>query len=172
VELTHRRRVDAAAPLLAPLSAVLTGLLAGGMVFIDIVLLPFWRSTAPAEFRRWFTAHSDRIRRMMVPLGASAGAVSTAYALTRASAPRTGGAAATVAAAANLGVIAITISVNEPANHRFTGALTDGETRTLLNTWARWHHVRVVLGVTATAAAAVASLEQPSPAARRCAAGW
>jgi hypothetical protein len=62
-----------------------------------------------------------------------------------------------VAAVATGGVIAITLAVNEPANHRFTdGPLTDGETRDLLRTWARWHSVRVVLGLVAAAAATTA----------------
>ena len=89
MELTKRRRVDAIAGLLAPLSAVLTGLLAGGMGFTEVVLLPFWRRSSPAEFRQWFTAHSDRIRRVMIPLGADAGATSTAYALTQVTSRRT-----------------------------------------------------------------------------------
>ncbi len=157
MELTNRRRVDASARLLAPLSAVLTGLLAGGMGFIEVVLLPFWRGSSPAEFRQWFTAHSDRIRNLMIPLGAGAGAATTAYALTQVADRRPRG-AATTAAATTLGIVAITVTVNEPANHQFTGgALTDAETRDLLDRWARWHHFRVALGIVATTAAALAS---------------
>jgi hypothetical protein len=49
------------------------------------------------------------------------------------------------------------VLVSEPANHRFTGgSLTDTETSDLLGRWARWHHLRVVLGVVATVAAASA----------------
>jgi multisubunit Na+/H+ antiporter MnhB subunit len=65
--------------------------------------------------------------------------------------------AALVAAAATASVLAITAAVNEPANHRFvSGSLTGPETTELLNEWARWHHVRVVLGLVATGAATVA----------------
>jgi hypothetical protein len=157
MELTNRRRYGPIARLLAPLSAVLTGLLAGGMGFIEVVLLPFWRGSSPAEFRQWFTAHSDRIRSVMIPLGVGAGAVTTAYALTQV-ADRRPNAAATTAAATTLGVIAITVTVSEPANHQFTaGALTDAETSELLDRWARWHHLRVALGLVATTAAAFAS---------------
>ncbi len=157
MELTNRRRIDALARPLAPLSAVLTGLLAGGMGFIEVVLLPFWRGSSPAEFRQWFTAHSDRIRSVMISLGVGSGAVSTAYALTQL-ADRRPNTAATTAAATTLGVIAITVTVNEPANYKFTaGALTDAETRNLLDRWARWHHLRVALGIVATTAAAFAS---------------
>jgi hypothetical protein len=48
--------------------------------------------------------------------------------------------------------------VNEPANHQFiAGVLTAAETRKLLDKWARWHDVRVALGIVATTAAAFAS---------------
>jgi negative regulator of sigma E activity len=142
---------------LALASAVLTGVLAGGMVLIQVVLVPFWRATPPAEFRRWFAANVDRLRRLMVPLGAAAGAVSVASAVPRLSGRRDHDVPSVVAAVATGGVIAITLAVNEPANHRFTeGPLTDSETRGLLRTWARWHSVRVVLGLVAAAAATTA----------------
>ena len=148
---------------LAVLTAVLVGLLAGGMVLIEILLVPFWRGVPPAQFRDWFTAHSGRIRALMVPLGAGAGAVAAASAVAHVAERREGTPAAVAAAAATAGVVAITITVNEPANHQFTsGALTDSETADLLGRWARWHDVRVVLGLAATVAAALA-LAQRDP---------
>jgi uncharacterized membrane protein len=126
------------------------------MVLIEVVLLPFWRSVPPAEFRRWFTANAPRIRTLMVPLGAGAVIASVASAVTDALLARRGPASLT-AAAATVGVVAVTVTVSEPANHRFTGgSLTDAETTELLGRWARWHHLRVVLGVVATVAAASA----------------
>ncbi|SDN40725.1 protein of unknown function [Geodermatophilus sp. DSM 45219] len=152
----QRRRAGASARPLEILSAVLVGLLAGGMVLIEVVLLPFWRSVPPAEFRRWFTANAPRIRTLMVPLGAGAAIASVASAVTDAFLARRSPASLT-AAAATVGVVAVTVTVSEPANHRFTGgSLTDTETTELLGRWARWHHLRVVLGVVATAAAASA----------------
>jgi uncharacterized membrane protein len=150
------------ARFLALLSAVLAGLLAGGMVLIDAVLLPFWRGVPPAQFRTWFAAHSDRIRTVMIPLGAGAAVVNAASAAVQtAKGPRAG--AASVAAAAAAGVVAITVTVNEPMNHRFAAAqLTDDETADLLDRWARWHRVRVALGVLATVGAASALLDRES----------
>jgi Domain of unknown function (DUF1772) len=146
----------------ALLSAVLVGLLTGGMVLIEVVLLPFWRSVPPEEFRRWFTANAPRIRALMVPLGAAAGAAGVATAVTEASASRRPGPASLTAAVATIGVVAVTVAVNEPANARFTGgSLTDAETRDLLASWARWHHVRVGLGVVAAVAAAAALGRRP-----------
>jgi Domain of unknown function (DUF1772) len=159
----HNNRVARWTQPLALASTVLAGVLAGGMVLIQVVLVPFWRTTPPAEFRRWFVANVDRLRRLMVPLGAAAGVVGAASAITQLNGRRGHGGPSAAAAVATGGVIAITLAVNEPANHRFTeGALTDSETRDLLRRWARWHDVRVVLGLAATVAAASALSE------RRC----
>lgn len=153
----QRRPAGTRARPLALLSAVLAGLLAGGMLLIEVALLPSWRSVPPAEFRRWFTANAPRIRTLMVPLGASAAVVSVASAVTDGLLLRRRSPASVTAAAATVGVVAVTVTVNEPANARFTGgSLSDAETSDLLGTWARWHHLRVGLGVLATVAAASA----------------
>lgn len=92
----------------------------------------------------------------MVPLGAGAAVVTSVSAVVRtAQGSRSG--AAWLGAAATAGVVAVTVTVNEPMNHRFEAeALTDDETATLLETWARWHRLRVALGVAATVGAALA----------------
>ncbi len=142
------------------LSAVLTGLLAGGMLLIEVVLVPFWRGTPPAEFRDWFAAHSSRIRDLMIPLGIGAGSIGTASAIAHLAEGRRSAPVSVAAALATVGVVGITVTVNEPANHRFTGGtLTDAETADLLRRWARWHHGRVVLGVAAAIAAAAALMD-------------
>ncbi len=148
--------------LLALCATVLAGLLAGAMILIDVVLLPFWRGVPPEQFRTWFVAHSDRIRTLMLPLGAGAAAVNTASAVVQtARGPRAR--AASVGAAAAAGVVAITITVSEPMNHRFTAEqLTGPETASLLERWARWHRLRVALGVVATFGAASALLDRKS----------
>jgi Domain of unknown function (DUF1772) len=147
---------------LALLSAVLAGLLTGAMILIDVVLLPFWRGVPPEQFRTWFVAHSDRIRTLMIPLGAGAAAVSASSAVVQTAKGARGG-AASVGAAAAVGVVAVTITVNEPINHRFTAEhLTDAETAHLLERWARWHRLRVALGVLATLGAGAALMGRRS----------
>ena len=52
-----------------------------------------------------------------------------------------------VAAGALAGLVPITATVNDPANHRFmAGELTGPEAAQVLNRWAGWHHVRIDLG--------------------------
>ena len=139
---------------LAFVSATLTGLLAGAMLFLRIVLLPFWQGVPPAEFRAWFVKHSGRIRALMLPLGAAAAATSaaaTAARVVNGEAAR----ASSVAAVGAVGVVAVTVTVNEPANRKFASEeLGDEETASLLRRWARWHDVRVALGLIAATAAA------------------
>jgi hypothetical protein len=142
------------APLSAATAAV-AGILAGAMLLIEIVLVPFWRGAPPREFRTWFAAHSGRIRGLMAPLGAASlgGAVATAV-----TESLTGGVPrpAAAAAAATAGVVAITVAVNEPANHELEREdLDDERTAALLRRWARWHDARVALGLVASAAALV-----------------
>jgi hypothetical protein len=60
------------AHLLAFLSALFLGLLAGAMLLIATALVPYWRSLEPAEFTAWFRKYSPLLGRVMLPLGASA----------------------------------------------------------------------------------------------------
>src|SRR5262245_60484565 len=105
-EVMMRRR-------LATTSTLATGTLLGAMLIIRVVLLPFWRSSRPDEFKDWFRQHAPRIRATMVPLGALAAVTATANALARRS-PR-----AALGAVAAAGVGVVTAVVNEPLNARF-----------------------------------------------------
>jgi hypothetical protein len=136
-------------------SAVLNGLLAGAMLFLRVVLLPFWRGLAPAEFRAWFARHSGRIRALMVPLGVGAAGSSVAATAARA-ANGVDARANAAAAASSVAVVAVTVTVNEPMNREFVREdFGDEETTTLLARWSRWHDVRVALGLLAAVAAAL-----------------
>lgn len=137
--------------MLAQLSALALGLLAGAMVFIALAVAPFWQSLPPAEFRAWFAANAPRIARVMFPLGGVAAAASIAawFVERRASGTRT--ASLALAAACSAGLLLITLLVNEPANQRFAApnGLSDPETTALLARWVRWHGARVALGLVA-----------------------
>jgi hypothetical protein len=140
-------------PLRAATLAVV-GMLAGAMLLIKLVLVPFWQGVPPREFRTWFGRHSRRIRALMVPLGAAG--VGTAIVTTAVEATTDGApGSAVVAAGASAGVVAVTMRVNEPANEKLEQIdFDDAETTALLERWARWHDLRVGLGLLATVAAA------------------
>ncbi len=129
------------------------------MLFIRVVLVPFWQGSPPHEFRAWFAAHSERIRGLMVPLGTAAAATAVTTAVAEAATGSDARTSAGVSAVSAVGVGVITSAVNEPANYQFVRQdLDDDDTVRLLHRWARWHDVRVVLSlVGAVAAARVAS---------------
>jgi hypothetical protein len=106
--LLARRNADSCVVLSRTLSlGVLTGLLAGDMVLIEVVLLPYWRCAPPADFRNWFAVHSGRIRNLIVPLGRQRNCRRSPW----------------------RGAFGITVTVNEPTNHQFTvGTLTATDT--------------------------------------------
>jgi len=128
--------------MLAHLAACLLGLLAGAMLVIAIVLVPFWSALPPVELRAWFARHADRTGALMFPLGGAA-----------------------LAAGAAAGVVAVTLLVNEPANRRFAGPvyLSDADVVALLGRWRRWHWLRVALGLVAFGAALRALGGRPAP---------
>src|SRR6185436_3034913 len=101
------------ARLALEVSALFLGLLTGAMLLTGGALVPFWRALPPAELRRWFAQHAPRVRNVMVPLGVVA---TLAAVLALALAP---GPWVVAGAAAPLGVLGITVVVNEPINHRF-----------------------------------------------------
>jgi hypothetical protein len=139
---------------LSTLAAASGGMSAGAMLLIRIVLLPFWRGLPPAEFRRWFASHSGRIRGLMVPLGATAAVSAIATAATEAATEHTPPTTSAIAAASAAGVVAVTVTVNEPANEKFVQSdFDDEETTRLLGRWARWHDLRVALGLLGAIAA-------------------
>jgi len=131
----------------ARLACLFLGLLSGAMAAIAVALVPFWTALPPAEFRTWFAVHAPRIGALMFPLGGGAALFATAALVLG-----WGGPARVwlgLAAAGVLGVAAVTMLVNEPANARFAapGALTDAETVALLARWRWWHGVRLALGL-------------------------
>jgi anthrone oxygenase-like protein len=135
--------------VLPRLAAFLLGLLAGAMLLIAVALAPYWQTLPPLAFRGWFALHAWRIGRLMRPLGAGAVLVASVawIGAWRSSDPRRDWRG--VAALAALGVLVVTLIVNEPANELFIrpGPLTDGATTALLGRWIRWHWVRVGLGM-------------------------
>jgi hypothetical protein len=133
--------------LCAGVSVVFLGLLAGAMLLVGVVLVPFWRALPPAEFRAWFAANAFRIGAVMFPLGGGAALAAVATVILGRREPSR--AWLVVAATGALGVLTVTALVNEPANERFAvpSALGDHETQVLLGRWAMFHWVRLGFGL-------------------------
>ena len=130
-------------------------MLAGAMLLIRVVLLPFWQRQSPDAFRDWFRANAGRIGAVMFPLGGAATLSATAAAVVSRDVPRAQRCTLILAAACTVGVTAVTVVVNEPANEQFVGSeLPIDETPALLTRWRRWHNVRVLLGAGAAIYAA------------------
>jgi uncharacterized membrane protein len=121
---------------------------------IRVVLVPFWLRLSPDAFRSWFRDNSGRIGAVMFPLGGAATLSATAAAAVSCDVPGAQRRPLLLAAACTIGVTAVTVVINEPANERFIGSeLTVAETPALLARWQRWHTVRVLLGVGAAVSA-------------------
>jgi hypothetical protein len=136
------------------ISAGLAVLLAGAMLVIRVVLVPFWQRLSPHEFRGWFRGNAGRIGAVMFPLGGAATLSSTAAAVVSRDVPRAQRRSLLLAAACVGGVTLVTMVVNEPANQQFIGSeLAVDEIPALLARWRRWHTVRVLLGAGAAVSA-------------------
>jgi hypothetical protein len=127
---------------------VLLGLLAGAMLVIGVAFVGYWRSLPPAAFLDWFALHADRIGIVMLPLGAAA----TVAALASAAAtwPAGGGARMWSLGSAILAVLVVVVygAAHAPRNAAFAARATPLEdVAAELAAWARWHWIRVGLGV-------------------------
>lgn len=138
--------------MLAYVTAVVIGLLAGAMLFIGVALVPFWQGLPPPEFRAWFAVHSVRIGALMFPLGIASVIASLAALIRDRSGPNR--LSHWIAFAGALAVATVTMAINEPANIRFAApaGLSDADTIALLARWKVWHWIRVTSGLIAFAA--------------------
>jgi len=138
------------ARVLQDAALLLLGIFAGAMLVIGVSLVGYWQSLEPRTFLDWFAANADRIGGLMLPLGAAA----TLAALGSAAFtwPSGGRARRWAAASAVLAVsiLVVYFVVHAPRNAAFTsGAMPPERVPGELAVWARWHWVRVLLGVAA-----------------------
>jgi hypothetical protein len=136
--------------LIRAAASVLTGMLAAAMLLIRVVLVPFWEWLPPEAFREWFRKNSGRVGALMFPLGGAATLSATTAAITSRDVAPTDRRRLWLSAGCSIGVTAVTLFVNEPANKRFNGReLLLKDTPALLARWRRWHNVRTLLGFAA-----------------------
>jgi hypothetical protein len=127
---------------------ILLGLLAGAMLIIGFAFVGYWQSLDPESFLSWFTAHAHRIGSVMIPLGATAtlAALASAAATWRVGrAARRWSLASAVLAAL---VLIVYFEAHAPRNAAFEAhSLPRERVAGELAIWARWHWVRVLLGI-------------------------
>jgi hypothetical protein len=130
------------------------GVFLGAMLTEGFVLVPYWRSLAPAEFFAWYAANDRRLLGFFGPLTSLTALVSIAAAIASWwQGPARGWSAA---AAAALMVVAVSMFFVyfENANRSFAAAsIAPTELPAELVRWSNWHSARTALSALAFAAA-------------------
>jgi hypothetical protein len=129
------------------LTCLVLGLLAGGMLVIDVSFVNFWKSLSPSEFQAWFAAYSHLLGRLMIPLGVGALGITVATVLACWGGPGTGRRWLLIAAVSVTGVVVTCPLFFAATNEAFArGALSDAAVRSIVDRWATWHWIRTGLG--------------------------
>lgn len=136
------------AHLLQLASAGLLGVFAGAMLTEGFVLVPWWRSLAPAEFFAWYAANDRRLLAFFGPVTTATAVVTLASALLLAWTGHPGRWAAALACALTLASVAMFFVYFEAANASFSAAsLPPAELPAELSRWAAWHWTRTALSL-------------------------
>jgi len=136
------------------LSVASLGLLAGAMLTEGYVLVPYWRSLAPAEFFTWYAANDRRLFGFFAPLTAVTAllAVATALASMWEGHPRRW--LTVLAAVLSVATVSTFYLYFQDVNASFAAAsLGTDEVAAELTRWAMWHRWRTVMSFAALAAA-------------------
>jgi hypothetical protein len=136
-------------------SAAAIGLFAGATLAEGCLLVPYWRSLAPAEFFAWYAANDRRLLRFFGPLTVAAALLALAAAAVACWTRDPGRWSAVVAAGFTIVTVLMFPVYFREANARFAAGIVPQEDLPAeLVRWATWHWVRTVL----VAAALVESL--------------
>jgi hypothetical protein len=135
-------------------AVVMLGVFAGAMLTEAMVLVPYWRSLAPAEFFAWYAANDRRLLGYFGPLTAVTAIVAVAAAIVALATGHPGGANALVAALLMVPVVASFPLYFKHANERFaTASIAPDEVAAELARWSKWHWVRTGISFVALAVA-------------------
>ncbi len=119
-----------------------------------MILVPFWRSLPAPVFFAWYRDNGDRLMRFFAPLEVGAAVLPIIAAVSAAPPQRQWLIAASACAVAV--ILAFPVYFKN-ANASFTAAsVSEEDLPAALGRWARWHWVRVILGVLAFLASIVA----------------
>jgi hypothetical protein len=145
------------AEILRWLAVAALGIFAGAMLTEGGVLVPFWRSLAPAEFLRWYAANAARLLAFFSPVTS----VSAIVALLAAAASLWDGHPgrwwSVLAAGLALVIVASFFVYFERVNASFADAtIAVDAVPAELARWSAWHNARTALSVVALAASVLA----------------
>jgi hypothetical protein len=134
------------------------GVFAGAMLTEGAVLVPYWRSLAPAEFFAWYAANDRRLLGFFGSLTTVAALLSVAAALASLIEGHPGRRLAALAAGLTIMAVATFFLYFEQANASFSAASVSADDLPVeLARWAAWHWLRIGLSFAALAAALLAS---------------
>jgi len=136
------------------LSAASLGLFAGGMLTEGCVLVPYWRSLAPAEFLAWYAANGQRLQGFFGPLTTVSALLALAAALVSLWEGHASRWLTLLVAVISVGVVSTFFLYFGKANASFAKAsLGVDDVAAELTCWAKWHWWRTGLSFVALAAA-------------------
>jgi hypothetical protein len=139
------------------LAVAALGIFAGAMLTEGGVLVPFWRSLAPAEFLRWYAANANRLLAFFSPVTAVSAVVALLAALGSVWEGHPGRWWAVAAAALALVAVASFFVYFEQANTSFEKAtIALDAVPAELARWSAWHNARTAVSIVALAAALMA----------------
>ncbi len=148
--------------LLRYASVAALGVFAGAMLTEGGVLVPFWRSLAPAEFLRWYAANAARLLAFFSPVTSVCAVLAVLAALGSFWQGHPGRWWALLAAALVLVAVASFFLYFEQANTSFaTATIAADAVPAELARWSTWHNARTALSVLALGAALLAVRQSP-----------
>lgn len=136
--------------LIRLLSVALLGIFAGAMITEGGLLVPYWRSLAPAAFLDWYRENDRRLLAFFSPLTSATAVLALLAALAALWDGHDGRWLAALAAASALLVVATFFLYFERANSSFaTGSIGVAGVADELRRWASWHWWRMALSLIA-----------------------
>ena len=145
------------ASFVSVLGVLLLGLTAGAMLAEAAILVPYWRSLAPADFFDWYAAHASLLVDFYSPLEIASAVVALVCAVLYSAQSRAGARLWWVASILSILVIATFFVYFKDANAGFSSrAISEDSLPTALEAWSRWQWGRVGVGLAAFVASVLA----------------
>ncbi len=139
------------------LATLALGLSAGALITEAGILVPYWRSSQPEEFLRWYQQHASLLVRFFGSLEVLSTLLVVAAALLSWFTGRPGSGLLGLSAGLTLLVLAAFPLYFQKANASFSaGTIAVDAVARELRRWSRWHWVRTLVAIGAFVAAALA----------------